>query len=304
MLIEMAIGDAYGAGFEYVKAATVQAYNDLSKYRQHPRWTGMTPGHYTDDTQMSLALAELMLAQDPSEWTPGDVADAFVEAFHRDPREGYAQAFWEFLKTHEDAESFLQDIRPHSAKSGGAMRAGVLGLLPDTPDVIDRAMFQASLTHATMMGMSAAAGAALMVHYCYYEIGPKRELPVFLADLCYLPGDWMTKWPLEGDPRRTKIRAPGMHSARCALTALVLKDTASEILKAIVDCTGDTDTAATIAMAAASVCPEVEMDLPEVLYETLENGDFGLDYLGQVDTLLLSKYSRDPEDLTKEPAGE
>jgi ADP-ribosylglycohydrolase len=297
MLVEMAIGDAYGAGFEYVQAPVVQAHNDLTAYRQHPKWSEMVPGHYTDDTQMSLALAELMLAKDPAKWTPYDVAEAFVDTWRRDRRAGYAQGFYLFLQEHSDAASFLRDIIPHSAKSGGAMRSGVLGLLPDTSAVINRAMFQASLTHATMMGMAAAAGAALMVHYCYYEIGPKRDLPTFLWDMCGLPGNWMAQWPLEGKPRYTKIRAPGMHSARCALTALVLHDKASDILKAIVGCTGDTDTAATIAMAAASVCAEVEMDLPDVLYEGLESGQYGLDYLGQVDTLLLSKYPREePEE--------
>ncbi|QSJ20315.1 hypothetical protein JYQ62_17375 [Nostoc sp. UHCC 0702] len=35
MLLELAIGDAYGAGFEY--ATEMSAHNDLSQYLQHPR---------------------------------------------------------------------------------------------------------------------------------------------------------------------------------------------------------------------------------------------------------------------------
>jgi ADP-ribosyl-[dinitrogen reductase] hydrolase len=66
MLIELAVGDAYGAGFEYV-SKTILKHNDLSGYIQHPRHKGIRPGYYTDDTQMSLAIAEAIVTDDP--WT-------------------------------------------------------------------------------------------------------------------------------------------------------------------------------------------------------------------------------------------
>ena len=37
MLIELAIGDAYGAGFEYAPDKFIREKNDLSAYVQHPR---------------------------------------------------------------------------------------------------------------------------------------------------------------------------------------------------------------------------------------------------------------------------
>ena len=49
MLLEIAIGDAYGAGFEYVNAAIIREHNALSGTIQHPRH-GTKPGQYTDDT--------------------------------------------------------------------------------------------------------------------------------------------------------------------------------------------------------------------------------------------------------------
>jgi ADP-ribosyl-[dinitrogen reductase] hydrolase len=36
MLLELAIGDAFGAGFEYAAAEIVHKKNDLSGYIQHP----------------------------------------------------------------------------------------------------------------------------------------------------------------------------------------------------------------------------------------------------------------------------
>jgi ADP-ribosylglycohydrolase len=71
MLLELAMpaagyayADAYGAGFEYADEMIVN--NDLSRYVQHPRFR-LIPGSYTDDTQMSIAIAEVIVAQAP--WT-------------------------------------------------------------------------------------------------------------------------------------------------------------------------------------------------------------------------------------------
>ena len=62
MLLELAIGDAYGAGFEYADEMIVN--NNLSRYVEHPRFR-LNPGSYTDDTQMSIAIAEVIVAQSP-----------------------------------------------------------------------------------------------------------------------------------------------------------------------------------------------------------------------------------------------
>lgn len=67
MLLELAVGDAYGAGFEYADAQMVLQYNNLSRYVRHPRYR-LKRGCYTDDTQMSLAIAETIVAGEP--WVP------------------------------------------------------------------------------------------------------------------------------------------------------------------------------------------------------------------------------------------
>ncbi len=50
MLIDLTIGDAYGAAFEYVDRAIVEKNNNL-EYHQHPTHLATKPGMYTDDTQ-------------------------------------------------------------------------------------------------------------------------------------------------------------------------------------------------------------------------------------------------------------
>src|SRR5947208_3168886 len=99
MLVELAIGDACGAGFEYAADRIVREQNNLSAYIQHPRH-GIKPGCYTDDTQMSIAVAEAIVSDEP--WTPENLAQRFVAAFKRDPREGYAGSFYGFLQEVKD----------------------------------------------------------------------------------------------------------------------------------------------------------------------------------------------------------
>ncbi len=176
MLLELAIGDAYGAGFEYVDGEMIHQHNNLSCYVKHPRHN-IQPGSYTDDTQMSLAIAETIVSGEP--WKPTVLAHKFVEVFQRDPREGYATGFYHFLLHVRDGEQFLRNIRPTSEKSGAAMRAAPIGIYPTLSLVIERCTIQAVLTHNTPDGINAAVVAALMTHYFLYNLGPKKELGIF-----------------------------------------------------------------------------------------------------------------------------
>lgn len=281
MLLEIAIGDAYGAGFEYVSPQKTLRENDLSCYAKHPKHR-LTPGSYTDDTQMSVAIAEALV--EDLAWTPLNVAQKFVDCFHRDPREGYASSFYHFLKATLDGETFLANIRPDSEKSGAAMRAGPLGVLPTLEEVVRRTRIQAALTHNTPLGIHAALAAALAAHYCYYRLGPKLALGEFLER--HVPGEWSVPW--EG-----KVGSFGWMSVRAAVTALIRYDRSSEVLKACVAFGGDVDTVAAVAMAAASCCDEIEKDLPPQLYDSLEDGEFGRTHLVELDRRLMEKFPRE-----------
>lgn len=135
MLLELAVGDAYGAGFEYAPAAFVARHNDLSGYVQHPH-RKLPPGRYTDDTQMALALTEAIV--DDDSWSAESLAHRFVNAFKRDPREGYAPGFFGLLLRVRDGDDLLARIRPDSDKSGAAMRAAPLGVFASAGEVIER----------------------------------------------------------------------------------------------------------------------------------------------------------------------
>jgi ADP-ribosyl-[dinitrogen reductase] hydrolase len=277
MLVELAIGDAYGAGFEYVSDSIVLERNDLSGYMQHPRHATQ-PGCYTDDTQMSIAVAEAILSDEP--WTPEMLAQHFVTAFKRDPREGYAGGFYAFLQEIRDGAEFLARIRPHSDKSGAAMRAGPIGVHSRVKDVIDRCTIQATLTHNTPDGIRAAVAASLMTHYFIYRLGPKSDLADFLAS--HVPGPWAVPW-------QGKVGQLGTMSVHAAVSALTANRSMKELLQTCVSFTGDVDTVATIALAAGSCAEEIAQDLPDHLVSGLENGRFGRDFLKDLDKRLMDR---------------
>ncbi len=275
MVLELAVGDAYGAGFEYVDREAIEAANDLSCYVKHPRHN-IPPGWYTDDTQMSIAIAEAILSGEP--WTPLMLADKFVEVFKRDPREGYAARFYEFLNRVRDDQQFLAEIEPTSDKSGAAMRAAPIGVFPELQNVIARTTLQATLTHNTPDGINAAVASALMTHYFVHDLGSKQNLGRFLEQ--HVPGKWSEPW-------RGKVKAKGWMSVRAAVTAVVANHQMSALLKHCIAFSGDVDTVAAIALAAGSCSREIEQDLPGNLIALLENRTYGRDYLVGLDTQLM-----------------
>jgi ADP-ribosyl-[dinitrogen reductase] hydrolase len=276
MLVEIAIGDAYGAAFEYA-APSRDRPNDLSGYFQHPRH-GIAPGCYTDDTQMSIAVAETLL-EHGARAAPLQFIEKFVQAFQRDPREGYAGRFWDFLKSVRDAQDFAARIAPDSAKSGAAMRACPIGVLPEVADVLAVAEGQARVTHDTDGGVCSAQAVALATHFFLYRHGGKSGLPAFLD--AHIPGGW-------SQPHRGRVGPDGMAAARAAITALMSEDSLSGLLRRCVDFGGDVDTVAAVALGAASCCADYARDLPAVLYDGLEDGPWGMAYLRELDARLLS----------------
>lgn len=275
VMLHTARADAYGAGLEYVKPEVVASSNDLSRYLQHPTHA-LKPGQYTDDTQMAVAVLEALLSGKPL--TTELFTQSFVDCFKRDQREGYAGGFYKFLCSVTDAADFLAKIKPDSDKSGAAMRAVPVGILPTIAEVLSVSKLQAAITHNTVDGIAAAQASSLAGHYFFYNLGARKDLGAFLEK--HVPGHkWNTRW--EG-----KVGQQGWMSARAAFTAIMENDSMSALLRQCIAYTGDVDTVAAIACGAAAASSEVKQDLPAVLTDTLENGTYGKDYLIGLDRKL------------------
>ena len=187
---------------------------------------------------MSIAIAEVIVSA--VDWTPLNLANSFMLVFKRDPHEGYAGRFYEFLKSVQDGQDFLNRIVPTSDKSGAAMRAGPIGVFPTIGEVIEKCRVQATVTHNTEDGINAALAAALMTHYFIYELGPKAELGTFLDVHVPCQHQWSEVWD------RGKVKSKGWMSVRAAITAVIINDNLSDLLKDCINFSGDVDTVATI----------------------------------------------------------
>jgi ADP-ribosylglycohydrolase len=272
MLLEMAIGDAYGAAFEFMPDDFLARENDLSRHKCNPE-TQLGDGRYTDDTQMAVAVAEHLLAGDA--FDADTLATRFVATFRRDPRRGYSKRLYAVLETAADGQAFLSAIAPVSDRSGAAMRASPIGLLPDLGQVLHMAEFQATLTHDTPGGRTSAQAIAAMVHYLAYGLGPRRDLGRFVEQ--HVPGH---PW---GKPWSGRTDMAGLNCAHAAISLVQTATTLSGLLLDAVGLGGDTDTVAAIAMFSGSLCADIEADLPQALYDGLEDGAYGSKFLRELD---------------------
>lgn len=284
MLLRIAQADAYAMAVEYVKPSEhpeliTQALR-LERYLRHPVHS-LGAGQYTDDTQMSIAVAEVLLG---GELAREAFADAFVRAFWRDPRDGYARHFQAFLEKTRTGAEFLRNIRPDSDKNGAAMRAVPIGVLADPVQVMRVAALQAQLTHDTLGGTGSAQMVALMSHYALHEAGPLSDLPRWLAHQMHLPRGF-PRW--EGDP----VKGPGvgMATALAVLTLVSEQPSLLDILRTTIEWGGDTDSVAAIAWGIASA--RMREPLPEFFEVMLEPGrPYGPAFLRGLGDKLAAKY--------------
>ncbi|MDO8598901.1 MAG: ADP-ribosylglycohydrolase family protein [bacterium] len=284
MLLRIAQGDAYGAGFEYVtrENTALWALHRLDQYVEHP--THRCRGVYTDDTQMSIAVAEVLLGGPP--FTREAFADAFVDCFQRDRRDGYARGFQAFLESVRSGGDFLARIEPRSDKNGACMRAVPIGVLRSIDDVLAVAEMQARITHDTPDGIFSAQAVALMSHFALWHEEPfsaleefcHRRLPRFR-----FPKRW--RWEV----RSSRDTSVAMATTHAVYELLTHEESLREVLDSAVTFGGDTDSTAAIAVGIASA--RFRDQLPTFLERDLEpGGEYGVSFLKRLGRQLMERY--------------
>ncbi|WP_405246479.1 ADP-ribosylglycohydrolase family protein [Cellulophaga sp. Asnod2-G02] len=277
MILEAAIGDAYGAGFEFKEAEFILKNNNLKAYYQHGLYNDIYK-KYTDDTQMAIAIAELLLEQ--SDWTPEYVSDKFVEVFHRDKRRGYSERIYNALNNSKTGADLMNAMDYQSTGNGSAMRAYPIGLVSNIDKLLELSKIQAITTHNTKEGVISAQRIALTVHYYLYKDGD-QPLIDFLDEILKEKGNYKIVGPVS------------VHGFSTTNVVIPLVDNAFSLkntLKDSVDLGGDTDTVAELCMAILSVKKKKENNLAQFLFDELENGKYGRDYLISLDDQLFQKF--------------
>jgi ADP-ribosyl-[dinitrogen reductase] hydrolase len=269
MIIHGAIGDTYGAAFEFAERTFIQKENTLTKY---------LTGKYTDDTQMAIGVAELILEN--QEWTSLNIANKFVEVFQRDFRKGYARRFSQLMTEVHDGQELLDRIIPKSERNGAAMRAYPIGIFEDEKEVLVKAKIQGEVTHQTKKAIDAAEAIALMSHYFIFQKGNKNQLIEYLADV--QRREWKANWNGE-------VKIDGEETVEAVLYVFEKTNTLQDALRMSINLGGDTDTVASLALAIGSLTEEFEKDLPQWMYNDLENEKYGKSYMEILDQKLWKK---------------
>lgn len=282
MIIETAIGDAYGAAFEFVQGLPIgnsgeRFYDHPAKMASDGSGVPRKAGCYTDDTQMTIAVSEaIILIKNGVKADKQLFAQSFLNAFHRDPIPAYSPGFYRFMLDVTSSEQFLKTIETNSTRNGAAMRSVPVGLLSNIDEVIHVSDIQSSTTHDTLNGRDSARIIALAAFYI--RLHGRKNLVEFLNSM--VPG-----YNLE-IPFQKRVPCCGMSSAKAVITNIMASDSMKTVLTNCIYQGGDTDTTAALAMGLMSLDKSIVNDLPLELYRTLNDGRYGKQYCLDLDRRL------------------
>jgi len=287
MLLGIAVGDAFGAGYEfrYPKKADYEKRFEW-KYLKHPKPESKhSPGMYTDDTQMSISIAECMLEE--KSLSKEALLKHFRESYARDPVDGYGRRTLELLLN--NAAEFVP-----SERNSAAMRSVPLGAIVDLNELVNAAYANAQATHNSLRSASSSLAVALMsrqafararMPFCQYAL---PFLQQYDADLCkYLKEVNRSKAPLDG---KSGVPTDATETLGAVLYLLNNFPHPEDLLKNAIVLGGDTDSVASMALGIRMINHDI-MELRPFLYERLTNHKYGRDYLLKLGRRLEKKFT-------------
>ena len=198
VLMGQAIGDALGMPFEALKGK----HKDLDKWDGKSflpgTWHKLPAGHFTDDTEMAVELAESLILRDGFE--PADVATRYVRWFKDTPHGmgGTVRKACEALSKgspwNESGVQFADDQWP-VVGNGTAMRVAPLGVAypwQANTKLVDAAHRDAIITHNNTEAIGASIAVARAVSFLiqFPEASPEAFLGSILP-VGIVPGPYI-----------------------------------------------------------------------------------------------------------------
>lgn len=299
MLLRIAQADAYCVATEYIKFPRDRALQEealyFKRYLKHPTHS-LRPGQYSDDTQMSIAVAEVLSNEYENAHSSYSYLKAFYNCFKRDPRTGYSLGFQCLLEAATSPEDLKARIVPISDKNGAAMRSVPLGVFRMPEMVMEVAALQARITHDTPHGVLVSQAVALMSHYALWTAEPMSMLPRYLAsfDIRFAP----FSRPWAGRVQGSDVGIKTAHAV-CTLATLCEQISMLDILRTVIDWGGDTDSVAAIAWGIASTRAKsdalsyngVQESVPDFFERDLEPGGmYGAAFLRDLGARLMKAH--------------
>jgi ADP-ribosyl-[dinitrogen reductase] hydrolase len=289
MILEICIGDAYGAAFEFAPKEFVDEHNDGLHFatRISKHGSVMGGGKYTDDTQMTLAVAETIMSN-PADFKPAIFAAGFLTAYKREVpyRKGYGSRVRLALTNSFSSTEFLANcIEPHSSSNGSVMRVLPCGILSTPEEVQNAAIAQSVATHLHADAIDASRVLALVAHSLIYNEDMKfaRHVAWALKE-CNFRHDHpvVTKYK-----DYDSIPCDALITVGAAFDVVSKSKSYRDVLVKSIGKTGDVDSVAAIAMGLASLIPDIKKEFADgTLFDDLETSQFGRDYCIRQDNYL------------------
>jgi ADP-ribosyl-[dinitrogen reductase] hydrolase len=252
----LALGDALGAPFEFLRARNVPVPIPALELR----WLDLPPGSTTDDTAMSRNLARSLAARNG--FDPDDVVRRLLEWFASDPPDVGTltrRVLKRVAEGHDAAEAALDIWRERgpevSAGNGSVMYCAPLGLAyANRPELLlDLAPRLSSLTHVDERCRTAVLAITLAVAAIVRGDDPHEAASSALGAVLARAGGEELEFLVEHAGRSRPIDGPDqgfcLFTAAVAFQALLRFDAFEPALRYVVGLGGDTDTNGAVAGA-------------------------------------------------------
>jgi poly(ADP-ribose) glycohydrolase ARH3 len=282
-LLGLAIGDALGATYEGESSSFI-ASRFPSPQSLLDRDLGTL--QYTDDTQMTIGVAEALL--EDGEIRAATLCRKFVENYV--PARGYGRGARRILEAMEEGRDYAavtEQVFPGgSYGNGAAMRVAPLALLfsNDSQRLEEQVVRQSEETHRHPLGIegaqiiASAVAAALDI-----EQFDRQEFLNRIRPACTQP-PFVDRWERLADLRPQQIAelGNGIEATESVMTAvacfLAWPDSYVDAIGNAILLGGDTDTIAAMTGAISGVYLGIEA-IPSTTLAKLENHGKGRDYL-------------------------
>ena len=281
-LLGHAIGDALGAPVEGMPAQSI-----YYEFGGGGRLVARPPGEalcYTDDTEMSIGVAETLLARGRIE------EDALMAAFaaNYDPGRGYGPGTRRILDAMVSGRDWRAAAIPGgSFGNGAAMRVAPVGLLycDDLDRVADAARESAMPTHGHAYGVEGAQLVAVAVALAMR--GRPLDRRGFFSELIGRARTDEFQWVLRtasrlGADDSLHMLGNTLEAHRSVGSAIACfaqePESYTEVIARAINLGGDTDTIAAMAGAMSGAHLGVSA-IPQRLIESLEDGPKGRTYI-------------------------
>lgn len=294
MLLGMAVGDSFGIRFENLKRESFKlsfAYDEEKKY--------------SDDTQMTLAVAMLMVSK--LEFSKKNLAGSFISIFKEDRRKGYSKLTYKMIssKNHDEFLSYLTDDELKERRSdGSAMRVLPIGFYSDINDVLNNAVINSIVSHRHPDAILACKAIALAVYLSYHRRIPLPQIPAQIVRILtpvmnekqfsYLhtivnssfvtPKMLLKEYSDYGVPYTDALIFTG------AVIYLIKNygNSPETALREAIKLGGDTDTTAGVVLGLSLIHPQGKIEKKYFL--SLENGKYGRDFIRDLGDTLTESY--------------